>query len=153
VLAGAEYLRALPYVDAKRIGIWGGSYGGLLTALALSRNSNIFAAGVDFHGIHDWSVVVRLLEEGAQDAPDYAEAVKLAYVSSPIASNHQLERGSRAAGGRRRCPATARYECRAKGYRSPFDLAAARGIGFDIERRRDQVHAFMNPHRAAMRPK
>jgi dipeptidyl aminopeptidase/acylaminoacyl peptidase len=33
----------LPGVDAKRIGIWGGSYGGLLTALALARNSDIFA--------------------------------------------------------------------------------------------------------------
>lgn len=86
VLAGAEYLRALPYLDAKRIGIWGGSYGGLLTALALSRNSNIFAAGVDFHGIHDWSVLVRIFDEDTPDAPDYKEAVKLAYISSPIAT-------------------------------------------------------------------
>src|SRR5262249_61675233 len=44
VLAGAKYLQGLPSVDRKRIGIWGGSYGGLLTALALSRNSDIFAA-------------------------------------------------------------------------------------------------------------
>src|SRR5206468_12587173 len=44
VLAGAQYLQALSYVDRKRIGIWGGSYGGLLTALALARNSDIFAA-------------------------------------------------------------------------------------------------------------
>ena len=45
VLAGAAYLQSLPQVDPKRIGIWGGSYGGLLTALALARNSNIFAGG------------------------------------------------------------------------------------------------------------
>ncbi len=41
VVAGAKYLQGLPYVDRKRIGIWGGSYGGLLTALALARNSDI----------------------------------------------------------------------------------------------------------------
>jgi dipeptidyl aminopeptidase/acylaminoacyl peptidase len=56
VLAGARYLQHDPQVDAKRIGIWGGSYGGYLTALALARNSDIFKAGVDFHGVHDWSM-------------------------------------------------------------------------------------------------
>jgi dipeptidyl aminopeptidase/acylaminoacyl peptidase len=86
VLAGAKYLQGLAYVDSKRIGIWGGSYGGLLTALALSRNSDIFAAGVDFHGVHDWSTFLRNWSEGAQDAPDYQEAVKLAYDSSPVAT-------------------------------------------------------------------
>jgi dipeptidyl aminopeptidase/acylaminoacyl peptidase len=84
VVAGAKYLQGLPYVDRKRIGIWGGSYGGLLVALALSRNSDIFAAGVDFHGVHDWSQLLgRRLGE---DAPDYKEAVKLAFDSSPEAS-------------------------------------------------------------------
>jgi dipeptidyl aminopeptidase/acylaminoacyl peptidase len=83
VLAGARYLQGLPYVDRKRIGIWGGSYGGLLTALALARNSDIFAAGVDFHGVHDWSAF--LFQRGA-DAPDAKEAQKLAYDSSPVAS-------------------------------------------------------------------
>jgi dipeptidyl aminopeptidase/acylaminoacyl peptidase len=84
VLAGAKYLQGLPYVDRKRIGIWGGSYGGLLTALALARNSDIFAAGVDSHGVHDWSALLgRRLGE---DAPDYKEAQKLAFDSSPVAS-------------------------------------------------------------------
>src|SRR5215467_5019587 len=53
VVAGAKYLQSLPCVDRKRMGIWGGSYGGLLTALALSRNSDMFAAGVDSHGVHE----------------------------------------------------------------------------------------------------
>ena len=84
VLAAARYLQGLTYVDRKRIGMWGGSYGGFLTALALARNSDIFAAGVDFHGVHDWSVVIgRRLGE---DAPDYKDAVKLAFDSSPVAS-------------------------------------------------------------------
>jgi dipeptidyl aminopeptidase/acylaminoacyl peptidase len=86
VVAGAKYLQSLPNVDPKRIGIWGGSYGGLLTALALSRNSDIFAAGVDFHGVHDWSVLLGRRQPNADDAPDYREAQKLAYESSPVAT-------------------------------------------------------------------
>ena len=58
VLAGAHFLRQDPRVDAARIGIWGGSYGGYLTALALARNSDVFKAGVDLHGVHDWSMFV-----------------------------------------------------------------------------------------------
>ena len=86
VLAGAKYLTLQPSVDAKRIGIWGGSYGGYLTALALARNSNIFKAGVDFHGVHDWSY--DLAEWFDTDKPrfeegDHKEAMKVAWQSSP----------------------------------------------------------------------
>ena len=49
------YLRGRADVDPARIGLWGGSYGGYLTALGLARASDLFAAGVDFHGVHDWS--------------------------------------------------------------------------------------------------
>jgi dipeptidyl aminopeptidase/acylaminoacyl peptidase len=86
VLAGAKYLQGLSYVDPKRIGIWGGSYGGLLTALALSRNSDIFAAGVDFHGVHDWSTFLNRRGDDGPEAPDYKEALKLAFDSSPVAT-------------------------------------------------------------------
>lgn len=55
VLAGAQWLQARPDVDPERIGIWGGSYGGLLTAQALARNSDVFRAGVALHGVFDWS--------------------------------------------------------------------------------------------------
>ena len=57
VLAAAKYLQTLPEVDANKIGIWGGSYGGYLTGMALSHNSDIFKAGVDFHGVEDWSTI------------------------------------------------------------------------------------------------
>ncbi|HJU26465.1 MAG TPA: prolyl oligopeptidase family serine peptidase, partial [Rhodanobacteraceae bacterium] len=89
VVAGAKYLQHVPGVDASRIGIWGGSYGGYLTALALARNSDIFKAGVDMHGIHDWS---RDIGEwfGKPDARyekgDYQQAMKVAWESSPDAS-------------------------------------------------------------------
>jgi dipeptidyl aminopeptidase/acylaminoacyl peptidase len=54
VLAAGQYLQTRPDVDPKRVGIWGLSYGGVLTAQALARNSDIFAAGVDLAGIHLW---------------------------------------------------------------------------------------------------
>ncbi len=52
VLAGGKYLQTRPDVDPHRIGIWGLSYGGLLTSEALARNSDIFKAGVDLAGVH-----------------------------------------------------------------------------------------------------
>lgn len=57
VLAGAKWLQKQPYVDKHRIGIYGLSYGGLLTALALARNSDVFKAGADFAGVHDWATL------------------------------------------------------------------------------------------------
>jgi dipeptidyl-peptidase 4 len=54
ILAAARYLQSRPDVDPERIGLWGLSYGGLLTALGLSRNSDIFKAGVDIAGVHLW---------------------------------------------------------------------------------------------------
>ena len=52
VVAGGKYLQSRPDVDPNRVGIWGLSYGGLLTAEALARNSDIFHAGVDLAGVH-----------------------------------------------------------------------------------------------------
>ena len=52
VVAGGKYLQSRPDVDPERIGIWGLSYGGLLTSQALARNSDIFKAGVDLAGVH-----------------------------------------------------------------------------------------------------
>jgi len=52
VLVAGKYLAARADVDPNRVGIWGLSYGGLLTANALARNSDIFKAGVDLAGVH-----------------------------------------------------------------------------------------------------
>ncbi|MDE2346093.1 MAG: S9 family peptidase, partial [Gammaproteobacteria bacterium] len=88
VLAGARYLQKDPEVDAKRIGIWGGSYGGYLTALGLARNSDIFKAGVDFHGVHDWSMFAddwfgKPLQR--YQMPDMKALMKVFWESSPDA--------------------------------------------------------------------
>ncbi|UCH95880.1 MAG: S9 family peptidase, partial [Candidatus Aminicenantes bacterium] len=83
LLAGAKYLRSLAIVDANRIGLWGGSYGGLMTALGLARNSDLFAAGVDFHGVHDWNQWIAWAAKREND--DYRTAWK----SSPLADIEQ----------------------------------------------------------------
>jgi dipeptidyl-peptidase 4 len=54
VLAAGKYLQTRADVDPTRVGIWGLSYGGVLTAQALARNSDIFIAGVDMAGVHLW---------------------------------------------------------------------------------------------------
>jgi dipeptidyl-peptidase 4 len=54
VLAAGKYLQTRSDVDANRIGIWGLSYGGVLTAQALARNSDVFKVGVDLAGVHLW---------------------------------------------------------------------------------------------------
>ena len=75
------YLRTRADVDAAHIGLWGGSYGGYLTALGLARASSLFAAGVDFHGVHDWSA-----RAGANGASPATDAARTAFESSPMAS-------------------------------------------------------------------
>jgi dipeptidyl aminopeptidase/acylaminoacyl peptidase len=85
VLASARYLQKLPGVDPARIGIWGGSYGGLLTAQGLARNSDVFKAGVDLHGVHDFSLNRRVSQPQRYEQGDYAEAMKTAFDSSPVA--------------------------------------------------------------------
>jgi len=54
VVAGGKYLQSRPDVDPNRVGIWGLSYGGVLTSQALARNSDIFKCGVDLAGVHLW---------------------------------------------------------------------------------------------------
>jgi dipeptidyl aminopeptidase/acylaminoacyl peptidase len=80
VLGAGLYLRLRSDVDPKRIGLWGGSYGGYLTALGLARASDLFAAGVDFHGVHDWSAF-----RGPDRTAD-ENATRTAFNSSPMAA-------------------------------------------------------------------
>ncbi|MBM3810274.1 MAG: S9 family peptidase [Acidimicrobiia bacterium] len=84
VLGAGLYLQSRPDVDSARIGLWGGSYGGYLTALGLARASNLFAAGVDIHGVHDWNVVIRNFEP-RYDPIARQQAATLAFESSPLA--------------------------------------------------------------------
>jgi dipeptidyl aminopeptidase/acylaminoacyl peptidase len=86
VTGAALYLGGRADVDAKKIGIWGGSYGGLLTALALARSSDLFAAGVDMMGVHDWSATGGSVATPALDPEKQRDALRLAYESTALSS-------------------------------------------------------------------
>jgi dipeptidyl aminopeptidase/acylaminoacyl peptidase len=85
VMGAGLYLRSLPEVDAMRIASWGGSYGGYLTALALARASDLFAAGVDFHGVHDWNLELPTFTP-SYNPLEHPEIARKAFESSPIAN-------------------------------------------------------------------
>ena len=79
------YLASRPDIDAKRIGAWGGSYGGYLTALALARNSDLFAAGVDLHGVHDYAMEMELEKPNSDPTVDAKAMQHTAWLASPLA--------------------------------------------------------------------
>jgi len=83
VMAAADYLAERTDVDASKIIPWGGSYGGFLTAHALSQAPGKFLTGVDIHGVHNWNNDISVF------APWYApekfpEMAELAFKSSPM---------------------------------------------------------------------
>lgn len=84
VLGAGLYLRRRPEVDPDRIGLWGGSYGGYLTAMGLARASHLFKAGVDIHGVHDWNTGIQnfIPRYNPLEKPEQA---RLAFESSPLA--------------------------------------------------------------------
>jgi dipeptidyl aminopeptidase/acylaminoacyl peptidase len=92
VLAAGKYLQSRSDVDPAKIGVWGASLGGYLTALALGRNSDVFAAGVDVHGVHDriqpintTQLAHALVGDGITEA-DLKQALKVQFESSPISA-------------------------------------------------------------------
>jgi len=85
VMGAGLYMKGRADVDPSRIGLWGGSYGGYLTAMGLSRASDLFAAGVDFHGVHDWNQGIRTFvpDYNVLDDPDFS---RKAFASSPLST-------------------------------------------------------------------
>lgn len=71
VVEAKKYLASLGYVDAQRIGIMGGSYGGYMVLAALAFKPEEFAVGVDVFGVSNW---VRTL----QSIPPYWESFRKA---------------------------------------------------------------------------
>ena len=58
-IAGVEFLKATGYVDSKKIGITGGSYGGFMTLIAIGKAPDIWAAAVEEYGIINWSSMLK----------------------------------------------------------------------------------------------
>lgn len=53
VVAGANYLKSLTYVDPERVGVFGGSYGGFMSFMAVTKRPEVFKVGVPWIGITD----------------------------------------------------------------------------------------------------
>jgi dipeptidyl aminopeptidase/acylaminoacyl peptidase len=53
-IAGVDFLKSTGFVDTKRIGIWGGSYGGFMTLMAIGKTPEVWAGAVDEYGILNW---------------------------------------------------------------------------------------------------
>ncbi|NGM61780.1 prolyl oligopeptidase family serine peptidase [Sphingobacterium sp. SGG-5] len=74
ILAAGKWLAGQADVNPEKVGVFGGSYGGYLTAMALAKNSDIFKAGVDIHGVHN-----RLKDRD----PNSSRTARLNWDSSP----------------------------------------------------------------------
>ena len=79
-----KYLATLDYVDQKKIGIMGGSYGGYMVLAALAFKPEEFAVGVDLFGVSNW---VRTL----QSIPPYWESFRKALYKEIGDPNTDLE--------------------------------------------------------------
>ena len=83
VIGAALFLRARDDVDPDALGLWGGSYGGYLTAQGLVHAPELFAAGVDLHGVHDWNVGIQNFRPD-YEPENHPELSARAYASSPM---------------------------------------------------------------------
>lgn len=92
----AKFLEQTGYVDAKNVGITGGSYGGFMTLMALAKTPDDWAAGVEEFGIINWKTMLQhsdpmlqqyeisLLGDPAKDAKVYED-------TSPLTFIHQVK--------------------------------------------------------------
>ncbi|MCA6438182.1 MAG: DPP IV N-terminal domain-containing protein [Bacteroidetes bacterium] len=68
-LAGVDYLKSLPYVDSKRIGVHGWSYGGFMTTSLMTRNPGVFKVGCAGGPVIDWTYYEIMYTERYMDTP------------------------------------------------------------------------------------
>lgn len=85
-IKGVEYLRSLPYVDPERIGIYGHSYGGYMTIMAMFKAGDYFKAGVSGAPVTDWKLydthyTERYLGHPAQNAEGYEQSAVFPYAA------------------------------------------------------------------------
>jgi dipeptidyl aminopeptidase/acylaminoacyl peptidase len=89
VLGGVEYLRGLKNIDMTRVGIWGWSYGGFMTAMAMFKAPSTFKAGAAFSGVYDWANYnANYTDERLTTPADNPEAYQR---SSPIHFSNRLQ--------------------------------------------------------------
>ena len=91
-IAGLDWLMQTGYVDAKKVGVFGGSYGGYMTLMLASKEASRFTAAVDLFGPLDWysmmkhsdpslqQYIVSLLGDPEKDRKVYEETSPIKYV-------------------------------------------------------------------------
>jgi dipeptidyl aminopeptidase/acylaminoacyl peptidase len=95
-IAGVEFLKATGYVDEKKVGIFGGSYGGFMTLMAIGKTPQVWAAAVDEYGILDWYSMLAhedaslqayeksLLGDPVKDRSVYEDASPIKYIRNEL---------------------------------------------------------------------
>jgi dipeptidyl-peptidase-4 len=83
-IAAGRHLASLAYVDPARIGIWGWSYGGFMTLLALEQGSDVFAGGISVAPVSSWRFydtiyTERFMRTPAENPDGYDENSPLTY--------------------------------------------------------------------------
>jgi len=93
-MAGLQWLLQTGYVDAKKVGVWGGSYGGFMTLMLAAKEPQTFAAAVDLFGPLDWYTMLQhsdpflnqyirsLLGDPEKDRKIYKETSPINYVQN-----------------------------------------------------------------------
>ncbi len=96
-IAGVEFLKATGFIDSKRVGIWGGSYGGYMTLMAIGKTPGVWSAAVDEYGILNWLSMLQhedprlqeyekmLLGDPVKDRAIYEASSPLRYIRSETA--------------------------------------------------------------------
>ncbi|MBK9318060.1 MAG: S9 family peptidase [Bacteroidetes bacterium] len=69
-IAGVNYLRRLPYIDANKLGLNGWSYGGFMTTSLMTRYPGIYKVAVAGGPVIDWSTYEVMYTERYMDTPE-----------------------------------------------------------------------------------
>jgi dipeptidyl aminopeptidase/acylaminoacyl peptidase len=96
-IAGVDFLKATGFIDAKRVGLWGGSYGGYMTLMAIGKTPSVWSAAVDEYGILNWLTMLQhedpflqeyeksLLGDPVRDRSIYEASSPLQYIRNETA--------------------------------------------------------------------
>lgn len=68
-ISGAKYLGTLPYIDKKRIGIWGWSYGGYMSSLGITKGADVFTMAIAVAPVTNWRFYDSIYTERYMDTP------------------------------------------------------------------------------------
>ncbi len=83
-IEGAKFLSSLPYVDSRRIGIWGASYGGYMACKSILTGNDIFKTAIASASVVDWKYYDTIYTERYMQTPElnpegYKESSTLPY--------------------------------------------------------------------------